>query len=582
MNQERLQKVLARAGIASRRHAEELIVAGHVRVNGRVVTELGMRVDPHEDKVEVDGRRIVLESPVYAILHKPRGVVTTLSDPEGRPTIAESVKSLGARVFPVGRLDFHTSGALLITNDGALSQALLHPRQHVPKVYVAKIRGVPSDAQLDAWRNGVVLPPTESDPDERPTKTLPAEVRVLRQGPPGEDSTTGAGATWIQVTLREGRTRQIHRMADATGLFVMRLVRISFADITTEGLRPGELRELTEKELTALRVRFLRPVEQGAFEGPTPDDFEEERPKRAPRRAEGERPARASAGERAPRGAAGERAPRREPAGATEPRGPRRETARAIGRGAERVSRDGGARPFEGAPKREGPVGARRDDRGPRRDDRGPAREARGPARDDRGPAREARGPARDDRGPRGADRGPKREAPAGRFGSGPRRDDRGPAREERAPRGADRGPARETRGPARDDRGPKREGSAGHFGSGPRRDERGPARETRGPARETRGPAREEGAPKRGASVGRYGSGPKREESAPRRDDRGPARDARGPARDDRGPRREVGPSRETRGPARDERGPKRDARGADDRAAKPDAPRGKPRRKP
>ncbi len=550
MNQERLQKVLARAGIASRRHAEELIVAGHVRVNGRVVTELGMRVDPHEDKVEVDGRRIVLESPVYAILHKPRGVVTTLADPEGRPTIAESVKSLGARVFPIGRLDFHTSGALLITNDGALSQALLHPRQHVPKVYVAKIRGIPSDTQLDAWRNGVVLPPTESDPDERPTKTLPAEVRVLRQGPPGEDSTTGAGATWIQVTLREGRTRQIHRMADATGLFVMRLVRISFADITTEGLRPGELRELTEKELTALRVRFLRPLEQGSFGGPTPDDFEEERPKRAPRRADGERPVRASAGERAPRGAVGERAPR----GAVGERAPRRETARAIGRGAERVSRDGGARPFEGAPKREGPVGARRDDRGPRRDDRGPARETRGPAREDRGP--------------RGDDRGPKREGPAVRFGSGPRRDDRGPAREERAPRGADRGPARETRGPARDDRGPKRdergpkrEAPAGRFGSGPKRDDRAPRGADRGPARDTRGPARDEGAPKRGASAGRYGSGPKREESAPRRDDRGPARD--------------------TRGPARDDRGPKRDARGADDRAAKPEAPRGKPRRK-
>ncbi len=475
MKQERLQKVLARAGIASRRHAEELIIAGHVRVNGRVVTELGMRVDPHEDKVEVDGRRIVLESPVYAILHKPRGVVTTLSDPEGRPTIAESVKSLGARVFPVGRLDFHTSGALLITNDGALSQALLHPRQHVPKVYVAKIRGVPTDGQLDAWRNGVVLPPTESDPDERPTKTLPAEVRVLRQGPPGEDSTTGAGATWIQVTLREGRTRQIHRMADATGLFVMRLVRVSFADITTEGLRPGELRELTEKELTALRVRFLRPLEQGAFEGPTPDDFEEERPKRAPRRPEGER------------------VPRREPVGVTAPREPRRETARAIGRGAERVSRDVGERPLDRAPKREGAVGPRRDDRAPRRDDRGPARETRGPARDDRGP---------------------KREAPAGRFGSGPKRDDRGPARE-------------------------------------------------------PRGPARAEGAPKRGASAGRYGSGPKREEGAPRRDDRGPARETRGPAR-------------ETRGPARDDRGPKRESRNADDRSAKPEAPRGKPRRKP
>jgi 23S rRNA pseudouridine2605 synthase len=262
---ERLQKVLARAGIASRRHAEALIVAGRVRVNGRVVTELGTRVDEHNDKIEVDGTRIVTESFVYAILHKPRGVVTTLNDPEGRPTIADMVRSLGARVFPVGRLDYHTSGALLVTNDGALAQALLHPRQHVPKVYVCKVRGVATDLQLAPWREGMMLPRSESDPDERPTKTMPADVRVLRSGPPGENSTSGAGSTWIQVTLREGRTRQIHRMAEATRLFVMRLARLSFADITTEGLRPGELRNLTDKEVTDLRVKYLRPVEQGAL-----------------------------------------------------------------------------------------------------------------------------------------------------------------------------------------------------------------------------------------------------------------------------------------------------------------------------
>lgn len=262
---ERLQKVLARAGIASRRHAETYIVEGRVRVNGKLVTELGTRVDPRRDKVELDGRRIVLEAPVYAILHKPRGVVTTLHDPEGRPTLGDLVKPLGARVFPVGRLDFHTSGALLVTNDGALAQALLHPRHHVPKVYVCKVRGVPSDAQLDAWRRGVLLPPTESDPDERAVKTLPAQVRVLRSAPPGDEAGEGAGSTWLEVTLHEGRTRQIHRMAEATGLFVMRLARISFAGITTEGLRPGEWRYLTDKEVTALRVQYLRPLETGAI-----------------------------------------------------------------------------------------------------------------------------------------------------------------------------------------------------------------------------------------------------------------------------------------------------------------------------
>lgn len=266
---ERLQKVLARAGIASRRHAEELITEGRVRVNNRLVTELGVRVDPIHDKVEVDGRRVVAEPLVYELFHKPRGVVTTLHDPEGRPTIADFTRDLGARVFPVGRLDFNTSGALLLTNDGALAQALLHPRNHVPKTYVCKVRGVPSDVQLEPWRQGMVLPPSESDPDEKPTKTMPAEVRVMRhspsgQGLEGEEAPREEWSTWLHVTLREGRTRQIHRMAEATGLFVMRLARLTFAGLSTEGLRPGKHRTLTDKEITALRVQYLRPVENAA------------------------------------------------------------------------------------------------------------------------------------------------------------------------------------------------------------------------------------------------------------------------------------------------------------------------------
>ncbi len=469
MNQERLQKVLARAGIASRRHAEELIVAGRVRVNGRVVTELGMRVDAHHDKVEVDGRRIVLESPVYAILHKPRGVVTTLSDPEGRPTIAEHVKSLGARVFPVGRLDFHTSGALLVTNDGALAQALLHPRQHVPKVYLAKVRGVPTDAQLDAWRNGVVLPPTESDPDERPEKTQPAEVHVLRQAPPGEDSVTGAGATWIQVTLREGRTRQIHRMADATGLFVMRLVRLSFAGITTEGLRPGELRELTDKEVTALRVKYLRPIEQGAPAEPTPDEFEAPPTKRSPRREGAPRPARHEGAERPPRREPAERTGRFGAERSAGPRGERSTKAPTARAGAGRPTRYGAERPAEPRgerpPRREGTerparYGAER----PRsRDERPSGRDA-----GERRPRREgAQGPA--------GERRSRREGAQGERSSGGRTEragERGPRREgaERRPRsagtdGAPRrhpGGERKAEGAAREARGPRREAREG------------------------------------------------------------------------------------------------------------------------
>lgn len=248
---ERLQKVLARAGVASRRHAEELITAGRVRVNGRVVTELGTRVDPRKDKVELDGRRIVHEPSVYFLFHKPRGTVTTMVDPEGRPTIADFFKDLDARVYPVGRLDFQTSGALLLTNDGALANALTHPRHHVPKIYVAKVRGVVTDLQLEPWREGMMLPPTESDPDERQVPTAPAQVRVLRVTPPSTEESTGS--TWLEVTLREGRTRQIHRMAEATGMFVMRLARISFAGLSTEKLRPGERRALNEKEVAQLR-----------------------------------------------------------------------------------------------------------------------------------------------------------------------------------------------------------------------------------------------------------------------------------------------------------------------------------------
>ncbi len=264
---ERLQKVLARAGIASRRHAEAYILAGRVRVNGTVVATLGVRVDPQRDKVEVDGRRILAEPWVYYIFHKPRGVVTTLQDPEGRPTLAEYTRDIPVRVFPIGRLDFHTSGAILLTNDGGLAQALLHPRHSVAKTYVCKVKGVPTDLQLDPWRTGMLLPPTESDPNEPRVNTLPADIDVLRYAPPGEAAVRDMGSTWIKVTLYEGRTRQIHRMAEATGLFVMRLARLSFAGLTTEGLRPGMKRPLTDKELTALLVKYLRPLEQAAGGG---------------------------------------------------------------------------------------------------------------------------------------------------------------------------------------------------------------------------------------------------------------------------------------------------------------------------
>jgi 23S rRNA pseudouridine2605 synthase len=239
---ERLQKVMAAAGVASRRKCEALIAAGRVRVNGRIVSEQGVRVDSYNDKIEVDGRRIVREKTAYYVVHKPREMVSTLSDPEGRSTLNDILKRLPERLFPVGRLDYHTSGVLLATNDGAFSEALLRPSTGVPKVYLAKMHGSVDVAELELLRNGVTL--------DDGYVTKPAEAFVQR---------TEGSNSWVQITLKEGKNRQVHRMGDALNRRVMRLVRLSFADITSEGLRPGHFRELTGKELERLKRDFVRP-----------------------------------------------------------------------------------------------------------------------------------------------------------------------------------------------------------------------------------------------------------------------------------------------------------------------------------
>jgi 23S rRNA pseudouridine2605 synthase len=242
MAQERLQKVLARAGIASRRAAEQLIADGRVRVNGRIIREMGVKVDAHRDKVEVNGRRVVSEKPAYYILHKPRRMVSTLSDPEGRETLKDLLKNVPERVHPIGRLDYHTSGALLLTNDGQMTEALLRPQKAVPKIYAVKVQGHLAIEELEHLRKGVVL--------DDGYQTKPAELFVLREE---EDN------TWLQITLTEGKNRQIHRMLEAIGHRVQRLARTSFADITTDGLRPGMLRPLKERELEKLKKRYLNP-----------------------------------------------------------------------------------------------------------------------------------------------------------------------------------------------------------------------------------------------------------------------------------------------------------------------------------
>lgn len=239
--QERLQKIIAKAGISSRRAAEELVTAGRVRVNGVVVTELGAKADARNDKIEVDGKRLISEDLVYVVMHKPKNVVSTMSDPEGRPTVAEYLKNIPGRAYPVGRLDFATSGVLLATNDGDFANGMLHPKTDVPKIYVVKVHGVMTDETLNLWRKGVTL---------EDGKTRPAGVKLIRYEPE---------KTWFEVTLKEGRNQQVRRMGDATGHRVMRLARVSFAGITAENLRPGEVRALTRDELMKLRDAYGVP-----------------------------------------------------------------------------------------------------------------------------------------------------------------------------------------------------------------------------------------------------------------------------------------------------------------------------------
>lgn len=262
----RLQKILARAGVASRRAAEAMITAGRVRVDGRIVTTLGAKVDPRDSRVEVDGQRIVREASVYVILHKPRGVVSTMSDPEGRPTVRQLLADVPGRVHPVGRLDFNTSGVLVATNDGDFTDALLHPRREVPKTYVVKVQGTMQARDVDRWRTGVEL---------EDGTTAPAKVKLLRHE---------ADKTWLEVTITEGRNLQVRRMGDATGFRVMRLARQSFAGVTAEGLPPGRWRHLTTDELRDLKKEYGVPKRVVAPPRPVPAPPPAPRPRPSPLR----------------------------------------------------------------------------------------------------------------------------------------------------------------------------------------------------------------------------------------------------------------------------------------------------------
>lgn len=236
MKMERLQKIIAQAGIASRRKSEELILSGKVEVNGEVVTELGTKANPDEDIITVNGKPIRSEKKIYVMLNKPKGVITSASDPEGRKIVSDYLKGIKERVYPVGRLDYDTEGLLLLTNDGDFAHLLTHPKHHVPKTYLATVKGVPHGTALDQLRKGIML-------DDG--MTYPAEVEY-------KDVDTDKKEAVIMITIHEGRNRQVRRMFEAINHPVTRLKRISFGGLLLQNLKRGLYRHLTKEEINNL------------------------------------------------------------------------------------------------------------------------------------------------------------------------------------------------------------------------------------------------------------------------------------------------------------------------------------------
>ena len=234
MPAERLQKILAQAGIASRRHSEALIQAGRVAVNGTVVTVLGTQADPEKDTITVDGREVRLAAEKsYFLLHKPKGFLSTCYDPEGRKTVLELVPYVPG-LHPVGRLDKDTSGLLILTNDGDFTEALTHPRHGIRKTYLAEVKGRPTPAAIETLRKGVKLDGT---------LTQPAQVEILERH---------KDTTLLAITIREGRNRQVRRMAEAVGNPVVKLERVSIDELTGQDLPAGQFRRLSPQEVTQL------------------------------------------------------------------------------------------------------------------------------------------------------------------------------------------------------------------------------------------------------------------------------------------------------------------------------------------
>ncbi len=232
---ERLQKILANAGIASRRSAETLIKQGRVRIDGQVVTEMGIKVDPDRHKIECDGKTVTCtEEKIYILLNKPKGYVTTMSDPQGRPIVTSLLKNISARLFPVGRLDLETEGALILTNDGELAQQIQHPSYEVNKTYEAVVQGRPDSIKIARLQKGIIL---------EGKKTWPAKIKIIEKK--RHDTT-------IMITIHEGKKRQVRKMFAAVGHRVINLKRTAYGGLLLGSLKPGKYRILKKKELNLI------------------------------------------------------------------------------------------------------------------------------------------------------------------------------------------------------------------------------------------------------------------------------------------------------------------------------------------
>lgn len=235
---ERLQKVIAHAGIASRRKAELLIQEGRVKVNGKTVTELGVTVDPNNDYIEVDGQAIASEKNVYYLFNKPTGVITSVKDPQGRKVVTDYFKHIKERIYPVGRLDYDTSGLLVLTNDGELAHRLMHPSFHVHKTYRVTVHGIPNDQQVNRLIKGIML-------DDG--LTAPAQVERIKS-----DRKTNRAT--LKITIHEGRNRQVRLMFRAIGHRVLALHREKYGFLTLKGIQEGEYRHLSRDEVKQLKA----------------------------------------------------------------------------------------------------------------------------------------------------------------------------------------------------------------------------------------------------------------------------------------------------------------------------------------